>query len=323
MNAKGTVLFILAALSPMAPSGCATGDDAQPLSLTARVDEADKDSLPDADIFLATLSFSKAGLQIGAPVNITDHPGYDNQPSFLPGENAFYFVSEGMTGKTDIWRYDIATSVKTRIHETSMMSEFSPQTAPGGYGLSYIQEGPDGEVTRVHAASASGGSGAPVIDLASLGYYAWLDGAKALGVYKRSEPATLYLVDVESGGAILLYENIGRCLMSGPGGRSLYFTGVQADGAQLLMRYSLASGSIEAVTTLIDEAQDYRVIFDKAGAARGVFTASGPVVYYQPLGRSGGGWRPAADFAALGLGDITRIAVSDNQQWIAFVAQAH
>jgi hypothetical protein len=48
---------------------------------------------PDTDIFLAPLKIDAGTLSIGAPVNITSSPGYDNQPSFTPDNAAILFTS--------------------------------------------------------------------------------------------------------------------------------------------------------------------------------------------------------------------------------------
>ena len=46
---------------------------------------------PATDIFLAPVRMEGTRLVVGTPVNVTNRPGYDNQPSFLPdGQSLFY-----------------------------------------------------------------------------------------------------------------------------------------------------------------------------------------------------------------------------------------
>src|SRR5262249_19001182 len=80
-------------------------------------------SPPDTEIFLAPLTKDGGKLTLGAPVNITNSPGYDNQPSFTPDGASILFTSvrgapaaapAAAGGKTpapetDIYRYEIAT----------------------------------------------------------------------------------------------------------------------------------------------------------------------------------------------------------------------
>lgn len=196
---------------------------------------ADTANLPETDIYLAPLSVSEDGAEVGTFRAVVATPGYDNQPSFLPGEAAFYYVSEGESGKTDIWRYDIETDEATRFHDSPSVSEFSPKAAPAVYGVSYIQENEAADVTRVHHAPATGGPGEAVIDFAPLGYYAWLGAGDMLAVYLRSEPPSLHLVDIADGKKRLIAENIGRSLHPAPDGGGLYFTQKKTEGGHRAM----------------------------------------------------------------------------------------
>src|SRR5476651_321688 len=47
---------------------------------------------PDTEIFLARFS-ARGAPTVGPPVNITNNPGYDNQPSFTPDGRSILFTS--------------------------------------------------------------------------------------------------------------------------------------------------------------------------------------------------------------------------------------
>ena len=75
---------------------------------------------PDTEVFLASLSVRDGKVEIGKPINISNSPGYDNQPSFTPDGAAVLFTSvrgdrkpdpanSAATG-SDIYRYDIASA---------------------------------------------------------------------------------------------------------------------------------------------------------------------------------------------------------------------
>ena len=49
---------------------------------------------PDSEIHLAPLRVEGGVLRLGAPVNVTNRPGYDNQPSFTPDGAAILFTSD-------------------------------------------------------------------------------------------------------------------------------------------------------------------------------------------------------------------------------------
>lgn len=281
---------------------------------------ADTASLPATDIYLAPMSVTDQKLEVGAFRAAVATPGYDNQPSFLPGEAAFYFVSEGDSGKTDIWRYDIQNDEKTLVFASPTVSEFSPKTAPADYGVSYIQENESGDVTRVHHMPTAGGPGEAVADFAPLGYYAWLEGGARLAVYLRSEPAELHFVDIATGDTSRVAKDIGRSMHAAPDGRGLYFTQAAGDASYRVMFLDLADETVSPIIGLPDGSEDFAPLFVANGALFGLFTGDGAHILFARAGEAE--WISVSDLSARGVTQVTRIAVSDDSAWIAVVTSA-
>ena len=59
---------------------------------------------PNTDVFLASLSNVAGALTVGQPANVTNSPGYDNQPSFTPDSRAILYTSTREDGQSDIYR---------------------------------------------------------------------------------------------------------------------------------------------------------------------------------------------------------------------------
>ncbi|MBL4618870.1 MAG: hypothetical protein JKX88_02070 [Marinicaulis sp.] len=283
---------------------------------------ADTANLPNVDIFLARLSLTNEIPQLSNLRNVTMAAGYDNQPSFLPGAAAFYFVSEGEGGKTDIWKYDIGADEKSRVYHSPTVSEYSPKAAPKDFGISYIQENEAGDMTRVHHAPVSGGVGEAVVSFAPLGYYTWLNDATKLGVFLRGDPATLQLVNIASGDVEEIAENIGRSLQATPDGNGLYFTQGGEGEVFNVLYLDLADNSTAHVTGLPAGSQDYFIVFSSEGHARTMFAGAGSVLYFLDMSTEGAAWREVADYAFEGLNNLSRISVSDDAAWITLVAEA-
>jgi len=274
---------------------------------------------PDTDIFIAPVDFTDGAPAIGDFQNATHRKGYDNQPYFLAGEAAFYYVAEGESGKTDIRLFDIARSASQGVTATADGSEYSPKEAPMG-GLSYIQENPAGDVTRVHHRAPGSDEGAAVVDFAPLGYYAWLDKGAALGVYYRSEPGSLYRVDVASGETMLLHGKISRTLQSNSDGSALWFSELLDDeGALGAVRYDAGGGALTPLFTLPAGATDFFVVPSADRGARGFLSGSGSELFWRSAADAD--WTVIADMGPLGANAISRIAVSDDGKWIAVVAE--
>lgn len=303
----------LSILSLLLVAACAAARDEGPPAVAAPDN-------PDTEIFLARFSFENGAPSIREIWNATKRKGYDNQPRFLAGEAAFHYVAAGESGKTDIRLYDIARRASEAATDTPDRSEYSPKEAPSG-GLSYIQENPAGDVTRVHRRAPGEADGAPVVDFAPLGYYAWLDGGAALGVYYRTEPGSLYRVDVESGATRRLHESIGRTLQADREVRWLWFSEITDPeaNAMRIMRYDAAGGAITPIFDLPAGATDFFAVLGDRGAAEGFLAASGPAIFWRAAAADG--WTPVADLADAGVRIATRIAVSDDRSWIAVVGE--
>src|SRR3954470_8467432 len=79
---------------------------------------------PATDIYLAPLQLLRGRATVGRPVNITNRPGYDNQPSFTPDGAAILYTSTRDDGQSDIYRYDRTAKTISRV-TTTPESEYS------------------------------------------------------------------------------------------------------------------------------------------------------------------------------------------------------
>jgi dipeptidyl aminopeptidase/acylaminoacyl peptidase len=252
---------------------------------------------PDTEIVLAPLG---AGASVGRPVNITNSPGYDNQPAFAPDGAAMLFTSNRGGGQTDIYRYDVGSGATTRVTNTPE-SEYSPTVTPDGAHISVIRVEADG-TQRLWRFTLDGRSPELVLTgVKPVGYHAWAD-ERTLALFVLGSPATLQLADAASGRAEILVTGINRSIQRIPGGGTISFVarpaGDAAGGAAV-------AGAREA---------------DCAWTPDGMLVmAEKDVLYGWQRGQDG--WRRVADLAALGLHGVTRIAISPKGDRIALVTQ--
>lgn len=304
---------------PLIDRTIATGSGVDTQSLAAEAT-----SLPATEIVIAPLRLSSDHI-VGSWVIRTENPGYENQPWFEPGRHSFFYVAEGESGKTDIWRVDLTDKLERQQNITADVNEFSPRLSPDGTAVTYIQESVDGTSTKVHRLSLADAAkdnsdtrGSEVFDFGPVGYYSFLDGGAKAAVFYRSEPGSLYLVDVLSNSSTKLADNIGRGLLSDPGGNKVYFTSPSELGAHMLHSYDWRSSDTARYFELIGGASDYALLFDEQGNPRTVFAASGQKIFMRAFGDAET-WTEIADYSASDIGEISRVAVSDDAMWIAFV----
>ena len=80
---------------------------------------------PPPDVYVAAITLRRGVATVGVPMNITDRPGYDNQPSFSGDQRGVFFTSVRDDAQADIYRYDLGTKRTTRVTTTAPESEYS------------------------------------------------------------------------------------------------------------------------------------------------------------------------------------------------------
>ena len=269
---------------------------------------------PATDIYLAPLRVQDGRVVVGAPVNVTARPGYDNQPFFLPDGRAFLYTSIRADSQADIYRYDIGARTSTRLTATRE-SEYSPTPLPDGRGFSVVRVEAD-STQRLWAFDFDGSRPRLVLDsIKPVGYHAWADD-HTLVLYVLGSPSTMQIADAAApqGRGEVVAKDIGRSLQRIPGRASVSF----------LQRDSMAGPSLDEidtrtrrVTTLVKSPQ---------GAEFFVWTPNGIVVtasgtkLYQWDPRHGAAWEEVADLSTAGLTNVTRLAVSPTGDRLAIVA---
>lgn len=268
--------------------------------------------VPDTDIWLSALTVDGDSIWIGPPRNLTQRPGYDNQPCFLGTSRAFLFVSADSKARTDVFRYDLGTASITRVTATPE-SEYSPTplgTPERGFCAVRVEAD---STQRLWRFDLDGSHAAPVMsDVDSVGYFSWMD-ERTVAVFVVGRPHTLRVVDVPTQRESIVARDIGRSILEVPGGRGTSFLAASGAGHY---RFFVLPSPTRAPVALIDavgEAQDAAWLGDT------LFMASGSRVFAsRPF--SGAGWRPIADLSGAGLGGITRLAITPDHRWIALVA---
>jgi dipeptidyl aminopeptidase/acylaminoacyl peptidase len=278
---------------------------------------------PDTEIYLATLlpaTTSGATPSVGRPANMTNSPGYDNQPSFTPDGGAVLFTSIRGGTQTDIYRYDVASGATSRVTNTPE-SEYSPTVTPDGGHISVIRVEADG-TQRLWRFTIAGT--APELVLAGVkpvGYHAWADD-RTLALFVLGQPATLQVADAPSGAAEVVVRGINRSIQRIPGGGTISFvereSGASNAEATLWIReLDPKTRRVTPLVTAVAGAKEADCAWTPDGQ---LLMADKDVLYGWRRGETG--WRRIADLAALGLKGVSRLAVSPKGDRIAFVAGA-
>jgi hypothetical protein len=278
---------------------------------------------PDTEVFLAPLSIAGGKLTLGTPQNISNSPGYDNQPAFTPDGRTVMFTSArggpplgGRAAQMDIYRYDLAARRVAPVTQTPE-SEYSATVMPDGRRLSVIRVEADG-TQRLWSVTLDGQEPALVLrDIKPVGYHAWLDD-RTLALFVLGDPATLQIADVRTGAAQVAARGIGRSLQRVPGGGVSFVqrAGSGAERSMTISEVTMVNGKAvtRVLTTAAPAATDEFVAWTPDGTL--LMSAAGKLYSW----RAGGEWQVVADLDRLGLKSVTRLAVSPGGDWLALVA---
>ena len=269
---------------------------------------------PATEVYLAPLDLKANTL--GTWINVSNNTGYDNQPSFLPDGSAVLFSSNRDGKQMDIWRYTVASKDATQLTKTPW-SDFSPLVTADGTGFSAVSL-EDDKRQRLWRFDMDGSNQRVLLELPSpIGYHAWID-RNRLALFVLGSPNSLQIADVTAGKAELVEGGIGRSLHVHPRhGHVMFMTTGQA---RTIRDLDPDTRKVTPVATPLDGSQDAAWTPDgRVLMARGtVISIAAPAIETK--------WAPFADLAAAtspgpAVGTITRMAVSRDGRWLAFVAE--
>ncbi|MEI9919283.1 MAG: hypothetical protein WDO14_10845 [Bacteroidota bacterium] len=267
-----------------------------------------------SEIILFDLKVKKDKIILSNPKNITNHPGYDNQPSFHPELPFIYFSSFNDEQRSDIKRYNIKDGSVVNITTTNER-EYSPTVTPDQQFLSCIIQR-DNAAQDLGKYPIDGGEPALIIDNLIVGYHAWIDNSHlALFVLGgEGKPNDLHFVTLPLKADTLLATNIGRALHKIPNERAFSFI-QRSEKENKIMKYNTGTESISELGATINMHED--IAWTPDGK---ILTSDGTKLFFMNPAKPGSGWA-AIDISAGAnlLKSITRISVSPKGDKIAIV----
>ncbi len=162
------------------------------------------------EIYLFDLLVEENQISISNPINITNHQGYDNQPSFHHVEPIIYYSSNNQDGRSDIKYYNYET-FKTKNLTNTKEREYSPTLTPDGNFISCILQRDNGAQDLVKY-PVNGGKAIILIKDILIGYHAWFNNSKLLTYVLHENNGELRFFDLNANKNTIITIAIGRSL---------------------------------------------------------------------------------------------------------------
>lgn len=187
--------------------------------------------VPETDIWLFNLEKKENVWQAVNPINITNRPGYDNQPAFTIDGKSILYVSIREDKQADIYRYDIKSKLQTNLTK-SKVSEYSPTILPDESGFSAVVVEAD-SAQRVWNIGFDGSFMTFPSDVTdSVGYHTWLN-TDTLLYYKLTEPHSLHALNIKTGKDVWICDHPSRAFRKLEGS-SQFIYAIKKEKEQLL-----------------------------------------------------------------------------------------
>ncbi len=268
---------------------------------------------PDTEIYVFDLSLKKDKVVISHPVNITSHPGYDNQPFFHPTKPLIYYTSAREDGRTDLMSYDFKDKQTTEL-TTTPEREYSPTVTLDEQFLSCIIQR-DNDAQDLGKYDLEGGPAFVIIDHLKVGYHVWVDNSH-LGLFvlgSNGSPNTLHYLLLPIKRDTILAENIGRSLHRVPGESAFSFVQKATDGPWQIKKYDATTRRISTLGNTVPSSEDLCWTSDGK-----IIMGDGTSLYFLQSGKSE--WQNVrVESGAEVLKKITRVAVSADGKRLAVV----
>jgi Tol biopolymer transport system component len=251
-------------------------------------------------------------------VNITDRPGYDNQPKFL-NDKQLVFSSQADNGYNDLIIYNFETGKFNNITRTETRSEFSPNITDCGQYISAVTVEED-SVQRLWLYPIN--MGEPEVlydDIFPVGYYDWHDNKAAMFILGQPHNKLVYPYSREE--VITIAQNVGRTVRKRPGTDEIAFinknNNIVVDGkpAFEIVGFDLESRTSKVLGLTLPHSEDFIWINKNQ-----LLMAHGEKIFMKDI-RNSAGWKEIATIELPGLKNISRMALSPKSKKLVLVME--
>ncbi|MCW5517037.1 nuclear transport factor 2 family protein [Muriicola sp. Z0-33] len=267
---------------------------------------------PNTEVYLANLKGQETTIVLSDLKNISQNEGYDNQPSFLDNNTLLYAATRN--GQTDILNYNLQTGEKKWLSNTPDGSEYSPLKIPSQNAVSAIRLDKDGK-QLLYSYDLSTGKSEVLIAQKKIGYHVWHSANILVATVLVDNRMDLVVINTSDMTTRVYQKNVGRSLHKIPNSNLVSYISKQNETWQI-KSLDPVNGTTKDLMALPPGIEDMVWLQDNTAlVAKGSAIArSNP--------ENTGQWELFHSFQEKEINNLTRMAISPNQQFLALVSDA-
>jgi len=261
---------------------------------------------------VVTLKPYSEGIRFDSLRNISNNPGYDNQPSFY-NDNLVLFSST-RNGQTDIAAYALNRDSLQWKSDTKNGSEYSPLKIPSKRSISAVRLDKDG-TQLLYEYDYNSGSFKVLLNDLKVGYHLWYDPNIIVSSVLVDDRMDLVVSNLKNHTNYTFQKNVGRSLHKIPNSKLISFISKEEDGLELKSMDPI-SGATKKIALLPPGIQDICWLINGNIVAGN----DNQLIIYTP-GLNSGQWKVLTEFPKSKISKITRIASNSISGQLAFSAE--
>lgn len=273
-------------------------------------------SQPNTEVYLMSIEEKGDSLEVTNFKNISNRPGYDNQPAFVSNDKLVYAGTEN--DNTEIILYYLESDGQHRLNAPTAGGEYSPKPFPTQNRVAAVRLDTTG-LQRLYSydyANPGFGRWKMLFEELEVAYYAFHDDHRIIASVLAGDRLDLFIGDIKKDEAYFYIDNVGRSIHKVPGSNSISYTLINEDGNHDVYLLNIdEDGESFFVCTLPVGIQDHIWL-----SSSQLLLGSGNKLYMMDLFKSNE-WVEVADLSKYDISEITRMSVSPDNKHLAIVAE--
>lgn len=270
-------------------------------------------SQSNTEVYLFDLNTSETGLELTNMINVSNNPGYDNQPSFIY-EDILLFAGNN-DGQTDIAQYNIETKIRSWLNTQTDGGEYSPQKLPSGDDVAAVRLDLDG-LQRLYTYNSSNENPVMVIDGLAVAYFLFYNDNILISAVLGDGTLDLVISNLNEKTNDTLLVDVGRSIHKVPFKKSISYTAINEEKNHDLYLLDI-DGNLESyfVCQLPIGVQDYIWLNE----TQILIGSKNKLYVYNTLDIQE--WKEVASLEDYQIANITRLAVNPKGTKLAVVGE--